>query len=117
MNDAKAMKTALLKSKSVVEVFDIYDCDATKLNSKVDDFVNSLQEGDAALVFFACHGVEYNNAIRLLAIPQSGKPDLKTDALNLLVLLERLVTYNRSYTCEIIILCHNLTELLSERPV
>ena len=92
MNDAKAIKKALLKSKSVVEVFDIYDCDATKLNSKVDDYVNSLQPGDAALVFSACHGVEYNNAPRLIAIPQSGTPDLKTDALNVLVLLDRLVT-------------------------
>ena len=91
VNDAKAIKAALLQSKSVVEIFDIYDCDATKLNSKVDDYVNSLQEGDAALLFFACHGVEFDNAIRLVAIPQSGTPDLRKDSLNVLVLLDRLV--------------------------
>ena len=90
MNDAKAMK-ALLESKGV-QVFHVYDCNITELQTVVDNFVNSLQEGDAALVFSACHGVEYNNAPRLVAIPQSGKPDLKTDALNVLVLLDRLVT-------------------------
>ena len=90
VNDAKAMK-ALLESKGV-QVFHVYDCNITELNTVVDDFVNSLQPGDAALVFSACHGVEYNNAPRLIAIPQSGTPDLKKDSLNVLVLLDRLVT-------------------------
>ena len=89
MNDAKAMKT-LLESKGV-QVFHVYDCNITELQTVVDNFVNSLQQGDAALLFFACHGVEFNNAIRLVAIPQSGTPDLKKDSLNVLALLDRLV--------------------------
>ena len=90
MNDAKAFK-AMLESKGV-EVFDVYDCNIAELNAKVDEYVDAIQKGDAAIVFGACHGVEYNNALRLIAISPSGKPDLKTDALNLLVLLDRLVT-------------------------
>ena len=89
MNDAKAMK-ALLESKGV-QVFHVYDCNITELQTVVDNFVNSLQQGDAALLFFACHGVEFNNAIRLVAIPQSGTPDLRKDSLNVLALLDRLV--------------------------
>ena len=90
MKDAEAMK-ALLESKGVL-VFHVYNCNITQLLTVVDKFVNSLQEGDAALVFSACHGVEYNNAPRLIAISQSGIPDLKTDSLNVLVLLDRSVT-------------------------
>ena len=88
VNDAKAMK-ALLESKDV-EVFDIYDCNITDLTAKTDEFVDALQEGDAAMVFFAGHGVEYNNTNRLVAITQSGVADLRNEALNALVLLNRL---------------------------
>ena len=90
VNDAKAVAAAL--EAQGVKVFAIYDCNITELNAIVQEYVNALQEGDAAIVFFAGHGAEYNNANRLVAIPQSGEPDLVKEALNLLVLLDRLAT-------------------------
>ena len=92
MNDAKAVKAAL-ESKGV-EVFAIYDCNITELNAKVDEYVNALQKGDAAFVFFAGHGVEYNNTRRLIALHQSAEPDLKEEALNVLRLSLRLAPCN-----------------------
>ena len=88
VNDAKAVKKAL-EAKGVI-VFDIYDCDIIALKAKMGEFVVFLQKGDAAIVFFAGHGVEYNNAHRLMATWDSTKPDYEKDSLNVLVLLQRL---------------------------
>ena len=88
--DAKAVKAAL-ESKGV-QVFAIYDCNITDLNAIVDEYVNALQKGDAAFVFFAGHGVEYKNTSRLLASNQSAEPDLTKDALNVLTLSFRLAS-------------------------
>ena len=93
VNDAKAVKKAL--EARDVKVFDIYDCNIVALKEKVNEFMGFLQEGDAAIVYFAGHGVEYNNARRLMAICESAKPDYKEDSLNVLVLLKRLVTSYR----------------------
>ena len=93
VNDAKTVKKAL-ESKDV-KVFDIYDCDIVALKAKMNEFVVYLQEGDAAIVYFAGHGVEYNNALRLMAIWESAKPDYKKDSVNVLVLLNRLATSYR----------------------
>ena len=90
VNDAKAVKKAL-EAKDV-KVFDIYDCNIIKLKAKMDEFVGFLQKGDAAIIFFAGHGVEYNNALSLMATWGSGKPDYKKDSVNVLQLLERLAT-------------------------
>ena len=88
VNDAKAVKEALeLKG---VEVFDVYDCSITQLKAKTDEFVDAVQEGDTAIVFFAGKGVEYDNATRLMAI--SEDKHCRKDAVNLLSLLERLGT-------------------------
>ena len=92
MHDAKAV-TAALESKGV-KVFAIYDCNITDLNAIVDEYVNALQKGDAAFVFFAGHGVEYKNTSRLLASNQSAEPDLTKDALNVLTLSLRLAPCN-----------------------
>ena len=93
VNDAKRVKEKL-EAKDVI-VFDIYDCNIVELKEKMNEFVGFLQEGDAAIVYFAGHGVEYNNALRLMAIWESAKPDYKEDSLNVLVLLKRLVTSYR----------------------
>ena len=90
VNDAKAVKKAL-EAKDV-KVFDIYDCNIIALNEKTNEFLDYLQKGDAAIVYFAGHGVEYNNALRLMATWESAKPDYKQDSLNVLVLLNRLAT-------------------------
>ena len=88
VNDAKAVKKAL-EAKDVI-VFDIYDCDTIELKTKMNEFVGFLQKGDAAIIFFAGHGVEYDNALRLMAT--CGKRDYNKDSVNVLVLLERLAT-------------------------
>ena len=93
VNDAKAVKKAL-EAKDV-KVFDIYDCNIIALNEKMNEFLDYLQKGDAAIVYFAGHGVEYNNARRLMAIWESAKPDYKEDSLNVLALLNRLATLCR----------------------
>ena len=92
MNDAKAVAAAL-ESKGV-QVFAIYDCNITDLNAIVDKYVKALQKGDTAFVFFAGHGVEYNNTRRLVALHQSAEPDLNKEALNVLVLSLRLAPCN-----------------------
>ena len=90
VNDAKAVKK-VLEAKDV-KVFDIYDCNIVELKEKMNEFVGFLQKGDAAIVYFAGHGVEYNNALRLMATWESGEPDYMKDSLNVLVLLDRLAT-------------------------
>ena len=92
VNDAKAVKAALeLKG---VQVFAIYDCNITELTAIVDEYVNALQKGDAAFVFFAGHGVVYKNTSRLLASNQSAEPDSAKNALNVLYLSLRLAPCN-----------------------
>ena len=88
VSDAKAVKKAL-EAKDV-KVFDIYDCNIIKLKAKMDEFVGFLQKGDAAIIFFAGYGVEYNNALRLQAT--CAQRDYKKDTVNVLVLLYRLAT-------------------------
>ena len=92
VNDAKAVAAAL-ESKGV-QVFAIYDCNITDLNAIVDEYVNALQKGDAAFVFFSGHAMEYKNTNRLLAVYQSAEPDLNKEALNVLVLSLRLAPCN-----------------------
>ena len=90
VNDAKAVKKAL-EAKDV-KVFDIYDCNTIELKAKMNEFVGFLQKGDAAIVYFAGHGVEYNNALRLMATWESGKRDYNKDSVNVRSLFERLAT-------------------------
>ena len=89
VNDARAIKEAL--EKEGVIVFYAENCTITKLNEIVQLYLDSLQEGEVTLVFFAGHGVEYANANRLIAIPESNVTDYKRDSLNLLFLLLRCV--------------------------
>ena len=93
VNDAKRVKAAL-EAKDV-KVFDIYDCNIVALNEKMNEFVDYLQEGDAAIVYFAGYGVEYNNVLRLMATCGPGKPDYKQESLKVLFLLNRLATSYR----------------------
>ena len=90
VNDAKRVKAAL-EAKDV-KVFDIYDCNIIALNEKMNEFLDYLQKGDAAIVYFAGHGVEYNNALRLMATWESGKRDYNKDSVNVRSLFERLAT-------------------------
>ena len=89
VNDARAIKEAL--EKEGVIVFYAENCTITQLNEIVQLYLDSLQEGEVTLVFFAGHGVEYANANRLVTIPESNVTDYKSDSLNLLLLLLRCV--------------------------
>ena len=92
VNDAKKVQAAL--EWKDVQVFAIYDCNITELKAIVQEFLDALQKGDAAFVFFAGHGVEYKNASKLLASTQSAEPDFAKDALNVLTLSLRLAPRN-----------------------
>ena len=87
VQDAKAVKEAL--ESQGVEVFAIYDCNITELRAATDKFVKALQEGDAAIVFFAGAAVEFHNATRLRATDAYIYQD---HTLNALALLDRLGT-------------------------
>ena len=97
MNDARAVRD-LLESRGVHVVF-AENVDINEFKAIVAEYVESLQEGDAAIVFFAGHGCEYNNATRLMAISDSSKPDLKEESINALVLLNRLEIKTHSCLC------------------
>ena len=91
LNDAKAVKKALETQN--VKVFFIYDGDIVALKAKFKEYVNYLQKGDAAIVYFAGHGVEYNNALRIMASYESAEEaDYKEGSLNMHVLIDRLAT-------------------------
>ena len=90
VNDARAVKVAL--QARGVHVFYVEDCDIEECNAIMDAFVSFVGAKDAAFVFFAGHACEYRNANRLLMICKSGRPDVRKDSVNVLVLLARFVT-------------------------
>lgn len=90
VRDAKAV-CAALKSKGVVVTF-AENCTRTQWKNKENEFLRNLREGDAAIIFFAGHGCEFNNANRLLTRSKSQKRNLKNDSVNVLALLIRYVT-------------------------
>ena len=91
VNDAWAMKNVL--EEAGVEVFYETNCDKETFNLCKEDFLDSLNKGDAAIVFFAGHGCEYNNVNRLMLVANSKSDhhSLRNDSVNLLVLLDRFV--------------------------
>ena len=91
VNDARSMRDFLL-SKGV-HVCYVENCNRTEYDEIEKEFLACIKPGDAAFVFFACHGCEYNNVNRLLTISTSEKPDLRRDGVNLLALLARWALY------------------------
>ena len=92
VSDAKAVQ--LLLEAQHVEVHSAFDCDIKELQDKFNLFVASLRPGDAAFFYFAGHGATFNNSVRLFAISDSAKPDMKKDALNLDVVIARLAVHH-----------------------
>ena len=88
--DAKAMK-GFLEERNV-EVFFAHDCGIKQLKDTFRVFGASLRPGDAAFLYFAGYATRFKNILRLLAISDSMKHDLETEALNLDFLLARLTT-------------------------
>ena len=87
VSDADAIQH-LLEAQNV-EVFNARDCNINEFREQFDIFLASLRPGDAAFLFFAGHGTEFRNSVRLMAISESAKPDLEKDALNLDVLIAK----------------------------
>ena len=90
VNDASAVRDAL-KKKNVHVVY-AENCRAKELKAKFKTFLKLIQKGDIAIVFFAGHGVAYNNCNRLLAISEDGEMNYRRDSLNALLLIQKLVT-------------------------
>lgn len=88
VSDAQAVQ--ILLEAQHVEVHSAFDCGIKELQQKFDLFAASLRPGDAAFLYFAGHGTQFNNAVRLMAISDSEKPDIEKDALNLNKLIARL---------------------------
>lgn len=89
VSDAKAVCKAL-ESKGA-KVFYIANCDKDQFDEKAEEFLNFLQEGDAAIVSFAGHGCEYRNTNRLLTLPKKDGSSTKIEqnSVNILYLLLR----------------------------
>ena len=87
MRDATAV-SEMLKAKGV-HVFDAYNCTKKELAKIIKAFLASLQPGDAALIYFAGHGCEYNNANRLMLISESEASMIREDSWNVLALINR----------------------------
>ena len=97
VNDARSIRDFLLSEG--VQVYYVENCNKNKYDEIEKEFLACIKPGDAAFVFFACHGCEYNNVNRLLTISTSEKPDLRRDGVNLLALLARWVPYYICPTC------------------
>ena len=87
VNDASNMKHFLLSRG--VKVYHVENCNKSEYDKIEQEFLACIKPGDAAFVFFACHGCEFRNVNRLLTISTSDKPDLRRDGINLLALLGR----------------------------
>ena len=87
-------------------MFYIANCDKDQFDEKAEEFLNFLQEGDAAIVSFAGHGCEYRNTNRLLTLPKKDGSSTKIEqnSVNILYLLlryawTRVFTYSSSHRC------------------
>ena len=87
VHDAQTVKEML--EGAGVEVYFVANANIQQLNEAVAKYTASLQEGEVALVYFAGHGCEFNNAPRLLAKSIGPVPNLRKDAVNVFVMLDR----------------------------
>ena len=92
--DAKAV-CQKLRSKGV-HVIPAYDCDYDELKEKEAEFLRLLGSGYVGIIYFAGHGVEYNNMNRLIPKTVTAKMHFKNDTLCAQKLLMR---YAKSLSC------------------
>ena len=88
INDGMALKT-LLQAHGV-DVLTAYDCMIDELKEVRDQYLDSLQPGDIALISFCGHGCVFNNEQRLLALKTFEHRDLRHDSLGVLKLIAKL---------------------------
>ena len=91
VRDARSVKETLSKVENV-EVIYVENCDADKLKSIANAFVEKTEELDGIIIFFAGHACVYNNFHRLLSKNWDGDVNSIPDfSLQLLSLRQRLV--------------------------
>ena len=99
VNDGKGFEEAMRSIKSAdVEIFAMYNCTMKELTPMKKKFLASIRPGDVVIVFFAGHGLEYQNSNRLMMISETGNPNFKDDSIHMLVLIHEFVTCTPS--CE-----------------
>ena len=59
VHDAEAVRDTL--KKEGVKVFYVENCDVDEFETEFNRFESELREGDAAIFYFAGHGVKFNN--------------------------------------------------------
>ena len=89
VKDARAFG-AKIESKGGTVVYAL-DCKTSELKAKIEEYLGLLRENDVAMLYFAGHSCEYNNALRLMAISEGDESNIQTDAVNLLVLINKSV--------------------------
>ena len=87
VKDARAFG-AKLESQGARVVYAL-NCTASKFKAIVEEYLGLLQENDVGMFYFAGHGCEYHNAIRAFGISEGEKSDIKTDSVNVLVLINK----------------------------
>ena len=91
VRDARSVKEKLSKIKNVDVVY-VENCDSDELKSIANAFVESTEELDGVIIFFAGHACVYNNFNRLLSKNWDGEVNsIPECSLQLLSLLQRLV--------------------------
>ena len=88
INDAKAM-AAKFRARGAI-VFEGYDCTIDEMDEVKEKLLHAVRPGDFVIIFFAGHGVEFENANRLMAIGTSENVDYKRDSWNVHRLLNAL---------------------------
>ncbi len=110
VNDAEAMARTL--QGTGFDVTRVLDASRRKLNFAVQGFVNQIEPGDVAMVFFAGHGVEIRGENFLLPtdVPNAapGQEDFVTgEAISLNSILDRLKRKKAQLNIVILDACRN----------
>ena len=95
VRDARAVGSKL-ESKGATVVYAI-NCTISELNAKIEEYLESLREDDVAMLYFAGHGCEYGNALRMFAISEGDESNIDTDTAHVLVLLNKSVAMIHSF--------------------
>ena len=89
VHDAEAVRDTL--KKEGVKVFYAENCDVDEFERKFKKFESELREGDAAIFYFAGHGLKYGNVQRLVMSSGSSNDfHLTRDSVGLLVKMIRI---------------------------
>ena len=89
VRDARAVGFKLESEGAIV--VNAINCTISELKSKIDEYLKLLREDDVAMLYFAGHGCEYNNALRMFAISEGDESNIDTDTVIVQALINKLV--------------------------